>query len=72
MVGKYGGAVGPVICTVELLHEIVTVKNIVAKYQGAGVVANKALADHESLGQAIWLGLYRVFNAHAPLRAVAE
>ena len=49
-----------------------SVKNIVAKDQGTGVIAYKFFAYDEGLRQAIRTGLNRVLNVHPPLAAVSQ
>jgi hypothetical protein len=72
MVGKHAGAIGACIGAVQLLDQIVTVEDVVAQHQRAGVVADKVPSDDEGLRQAVGAGLDRVPDVHAPLVAVAQ
>jgi hypothetical protein len=54
------------------LAEFVAMKNVVAKDQGARVIADEIGAKDEGLGQAIRAGLYSVLQVDAPLAAIAE
>ena len=72
MVGKHRGTVGAGMGRLQLLDQVMAVKNIVAQHQGAGVVTDKVAADHKGLGQAIGAGLHRVLDVHAPSASVTE
>src|SRR5207248_667882 len=66
-------------CPLGLLHrasqkkrQIMTIKNIIAEYQGRMVPGNEIAADDESLRQAVWRSLDGVFQIKAPTLAVSE
>ena len=67
MVGKHRGALLLGMGAMELLDQIMPIKNIVTQHQGAGLAIDKILTNGEGLRQTIGAGLYRVFNMHSPL-----
>src|SRR5215472_4960475 len=71
-VSKDGGAGGSRSRFLEALRESVTIKNIVAQYQGAGGSCQKVLTDEKCLRQAIRRRLYCITQVDSPLMAVAE
>src|SRR5471030_3394497 len=56
----------------ELLAEIMTVENIVAEDQCAGIATNELLANDERLRQSVRRWLHRVLDVHAPPAAITE
>ena len=72
MVGKHSCALLGLVGTVQLFDQVVTIKNIVAQHQSAGLVVDKIFADGEGLRQAVRAGLHRILNVHAPLRTVTQ
>lgn len=72
MVGKHAGPGITHIRTGQQLGEIVTLINVVAQHQCAGVLFHEILADDEGLGQAIRAGLNGILNVHAQLAAVTQ
>ena len=67
MVGKHRGALLLDMGAMELLDQIMTIKNIVTQHQGAGLAIHKFFTYCESLRQTIRAGLHCVFNMHSPL-----
>ena len=49
-----------------------TIKNVVTQHERAGRVADKLLADDESLCQAVRAGLHGILQVHAPLAAITQ
>ena len=72
MVGKHGGTGAAGAGMGELLDQVMPMKNIVAQHQRAGLPRHKAAANDEGLRQAVWAGLHRIRNIHAPLASVAQ
>src|SRR3546814_10166837 len=60
------------VCSSDLLGQAVAVENIVAKDQATRAAGKELATDHECLRQAVRARLHRVFDAHAPLRTIAE
>jgi len=72
VVGEDAGARRLRIGVFEQLLEFVAVENIVAKDQGAGIVAQEFFADEKGLRQPVGAGLHGVLQIEAPLGAVAQ
>jgi hypothetical protein len=49
-----------------------SIEDVVAQHQRAGVIADEVGADDESLCQTLGRGLHRVLDMQSPLRAIAE
>ncbi|KRH79045.1 hypothetical protein FERRO_01060 [Ferrovum sp. JA12] len=72
VVGEHGCAAGLCIGRLEQGLEIVTVVDVIAQHQSAGMGANERFPDEESLCQPVGAGLHGVLQVHAPLRAVTQ
>src|SRR5205807_4061472 len=53
-------------------RQIMTIKNVIAEYQGRMVLGNELAADYESLRQPVRRSLDGVFHVQAPTLAVSE
>lgn len=72
MVGKHTGAGAALIGALQLLCQVLTIRNVVAQHQCTGLPANKVASNDEGLGQTVGAGLHRELNVNVPLAAAAQ
>ena len=72
VIGKHGGPLIAQVRGLQLLDQIMTIKNIVAQHQGAVVMIDKIATNQKSLCQSFWFGLNGILNVHAPLGSILE
>ncbi|MNE64173.1 hypothetical protein D3C80_1595690 [compost metagenome] len=72
MVTKYRGAIGLFSGGAQVIGEMLTVENVVAKDQAARVFANELFTNDERLCQAVRAWLLGIAELHAILATVAQ
>ncbi len=55
-----------------MTRQAISVENVIAQDQGAGLATDELLADDESLGQTIGAWLLGISESHAVARAVTQ
>ena len=69
-IGEHGGS--GAIAGLQLGHQVVAVKEVVAQHQGRGPFLQEIRPDQEGLGQSIGTGLDRVLDRQAPGRSIPQ
>ena len=72
MIGKYSRALMSYSCLLQLFGEIMAIKNIVPKDQGARVIINKIFTQNKSLCQAVRARLHLIMDINPPLTSISQ
>ena len=70
--GKDAGTCRTLVGAVQLLHQVVTVKDVVTQHQGTGIIAYKVAPNDEGLRQAVRTGLNGILDVHTQKGTVTQ